>query len=77
MGMALFSVLLFKCLLVAERGSCYHKMSNANNAETMSIISLTQFHYRIEVGSSSVPGWEWEAQEKLKVVAGKAAVRLA
>lgn len=77
-GHDFFSSIIIPCLLVADRGSCYHKMSNANNAETMSIISLTHFHYRTEVDSRSlVPSQDWEVQETLKVVAGKATVRLA
>lgn len=72
-----FSSITIQCLLVADRGSCYHKMSNANNAGTLSIVSLTHFHSRTEVDSSSVPSRDWEVQEILKVVAGKAAVRFA
>lgn len=40
-GNGSFPSIIIQCLLVADRGSCYHKMSNASNAETMSIISLT------------------------------------
>lgn len=40
-GNGSYPSIIIQCLLVADRGSCYHKMSNASNAETMSIISLT------------------------------------
>lgn len=35
-----FPSIIIQCLLVDDRGGCYHKMSNASNAATMSIISL-------------------------------------
>lgn len=43
-----FPSIIIQCLLVADRGSCYHKMSNARSAETMSIISLTSTARQIQ-----------------------------
>lgn len=70
-----FPSIIIQCLLVDDRGSCYHKMSNASNAQTMPIISLPlQDRGRFsKFGAQSRLGSAGNTEGR----AGMAAVRLA